>query len=118
MGTDWYSRTLVFVTDIDAASAFYVGKLGFTEPWRHAEDGKLLVAQVQRAGCELLLTCQWPERIGKAIQFLSLDPDEFDRLQDECVAKGVATKDGQWGYQLLVIVDPDGNQLFIPKPNS
>ena len=27
-------------------------------------------------------------------------------------------KDGQWGYRLMVIVDPDGNELYFPYPAS
>jgi len=27
-------------------------------------------------------------------------------------------KDGRWGYRLLVIDDPDGNQLFFNYPNE
>lgn len=116
MSDDWYARPLVFVSAIDTASTFYVGKLGFSEAWRHVEDGKALVAQVERNGCELLLTCQWPDRIGTAIQFVSLDPEAFEALGAACSAKSVQTKPGEWGYELLVIEDPDGNQLFFPKP--
>jgi predicted amidohydrolase len=25
-------------------------------------------------------------------------------------------KDGQWGYRLMVIADPDGNELYFPYP--
>ncbi len=117
MGADWFSRPLIFVTDIDVAGAFYVGKLGFSEPWRHVEQGKPLVAQLERSGCELLLTSQWPERAGSSIQFISLDDPEFQALQATCAAKGVATRRGRWGYDLLIIDDPDGNQLFFPYPN-
>jgi catechol 2,3-dioxygenase-like lactoylglutathione lyase family enzyme len=117
MSADWYARPLVFVSDIDTASAFYVGKLDFSEAWRHVEGGKALVAQIERNGCELLLTCQWPDRVGAAIQFVSLDPEEFNALGAACAANGVETKPGQWGYELLVIADPDGNQLFFPRPS-
>jgi hypothetical protein len=27
-------------------------------------------------------------------------------------------KDGRWGYRLLVVDDPDGNQLFFNYPNE
>ena len=27
-------------------------------------------------------------------------------------------KDGQWGYRLMVIADPDGNELYFPYPTS
>jgi hypothetical protein len=31
-------------------------------------------------------------------------------------ARGVNVQDGWWGYKLMVIDDPDGNQLFFPYP--
>ena len=33
-------------------------------------------------------------------------------------AKGVPVKDGSWGYRLLVVNDPDGNQLFFNYPSD
>ena len=116
MSVDWYARPLVFVADVDRAAAFYVSKLGFSEAWRYDEDGKATVAQVERNGCELLLTCQWPERVGTAIQFVSLDPEAFAALGAQCAANGVETTPGRWGYELVVIADPDGNQIFFPRP--
>ena len=32
--------------------------------------------------------------------------------------RGVSVKDGHWGYRLLVVDDPDGNQLFFNYPNE
>ena len=34
----------------------------------------------------------------------------------ELEGKGVDVKDGRWGYRLMVIVDPDGNELYFPYP--
>ena len=36
----------------------------------------------------------------------------------ELEAKGVPVKEGSWGYRLLVVDDPDGNQLFFNYPNQ
>ena len=41
----------------------------------------------------------------------------IDALHTEFEAKGVAVKSGWWGYRLLVVDDPDGNQLFFNYPN-
>jgi hypothetical protein len=30
----------------------------------------------------------------------------------------VLVKDGNWGYRLLVVDDPDGNQLFFNYPHA
>ena len=37
-------------------------------------------------------------------------------LRAELEAKGVRVKQGSWGYRLLVVDDPDGNQLFFNYP--
>jgi hypothetical protein len=42
----------------------------------------------------------------------------IDRLRAEFAANGVPVKDGSWGYRLLVVDDPDGNQLFFNYPHD
>jgi len=32
--------------------------------------------------------------------------------------RGVAVKESQWGYRVLVVEDLDGNQFFFPYPNE
>jgi catechol 2,3-dioxygenase-like lactoylglutathione lyase family enzyme len=121
---DWFARPVLHVTDVETSLRFYVDRLGFKCPWRNDEGG---VAQVDRQGCALILAETWPEKIGKALMFISLNvepaTDEWataalDALRAELEAKGVAVKDGWWGYRLLVIDDPDGNQLFFNYPNE
>jgi catechol 2,3-dioxygenase-like lactoylglutathione lyase family enzyme len=114
----WFARPILCVADVEASVAFYVGKLGFTEAWRHMEDGQLLVAQVERQGCALILSCQWPEKNGSGLIFISLDPPVLDAVRAEYEAKGVEVKEGFWGYRLMVIAGPDGNQLFFNYPNA
>lgn len=112
----WYTRTVLAVADVERARAFYVGQLGFAEAWRHEQDGALLVVEVQRQGCELILAAQWPGRAGQGLVFLSLDQDDLDRARAEFEAKGVAVTEGWWGYRLAIVTDPDGNQLLFPYP--
>jgi catechol 2,3-dioxygenase-like lactoylglutathione lyase family enzyme len=123
--TDWFARPVLHVKDVDASLRFYIDRLGFTTPWRFAEDGRAYVAQVDRQGCSLILSNQWPEKVGKGLMFISLnvDPDTreaavaaLDALRAELEAKGAPVKDGSWGYRLLVVDDPDGNQLFFNYP--
>lgn len=40
----------------------------------------------------------------------------LDELRAELVERGALVKDGSWGYRLLVVDDPDGNQLFFNYP--
>lgn len=120
--TDWFARAVLHVTDVDASLRFYIDRLGFTSPWRFDENGKTFVAQVEREGCALILASQWPQKIGKGLMFISLnlEPEAqvaaLDTLRAELEAKGAPVKDGSWGYRLLVVDDPDGNQLFFNYP--
>jgi catechol 2,3-dioxygenase-like lactoylglutathione lyase family enzyme len=124
--TDWFARPVLHVTDVEASLRFYVDRLGFTSPWRFEEDGRVLVAQAERQGCGLILAEQWPEKVGKGLIFISVNVEQdareaaiaLDALRDELEAKGVPVKEGSWGYRLLVVDDPDGNQLFFNYPNE
>jgi catechol 2,3-dioxygenase-like lactoylglutathione lyase family enzyme len=123
--TDWFARPVLHVRDVEASLLFYVNQLGFTSPWRYDEDGRAHVAQVDRQGCALILAQTWPEKIGKGLMFISLNVEPatreaataaVDALRAELEAKGVPVKEGSWGYRLLVVDDPDGNQLFFNYP--
>jgi catechol 2,3-dioxygenase-like lactoylglutathione lyase family enzyme len=122
--TDWFARAVLHVADVEASLRFYMDRLGFTSPWRYDEDGKARVAQVDREGCALILADTWPEKIGKGLMFISLNVElemqvaALDALRAEFEANGVSVKEGSWGYRLLVIDDPDGNQLFFNYPNE
>ena len=96
-------------------------------PWRFDEGGKVYVAQVERQGCALILSDHWPEKIGRGLIFISLNIEPathesavaaLDALRAELEAKGAPVKDGWWGYRLLVVDDPDGNQLFFNYPHE
>jgi catechol 2,3-dioxygenase-like lactoylglutathione lyase family enzyme len=124
--TDWFARAILSVKDVDASLRFYVDRLGFASPWRYEEKGRAYVAQVERQGSAFILSDNWPEKIGKGLIFISLNVEPatyegetaaLDALRAELEAKGVAVKDGWWGYRLLVIDDPDGNQLLFNYSN-
>jgi uncharacterized glyoxalase superfamily protein PhnB len=120
--TDWFARPVLHVSDVEASLRFYLDQLGFTTPWRFAENGRVGIAQVDREGCSLILSDHWPAKTGKGLMFISLnlEPKDqvatLDALRAEFAAKGVAVQDGSWGYRLLVVDDPDGNQLFFNYP--
>ncbi len=122
--TDWFARPVLHVADVEASLRFYVDQLGFTSPWGYDEGGKAHVAQVERQGCAFILADTWPEKIGKGLMFISLNAEPeaqvaaLDALRAEFEAKGVPVKEGSWGYRLLVVNDPDGNQLFFNYPNE
>ena len=119
---DWFARPVLHVKDVEASLGFYMDQLGFASPWRYSEDGRTHVAQVDGLGCALILADTWPQKIGKGLIFISLNDGVekqvagLDALRAELEAKGVSVKDGSWGYRLLVVDDPDGNQLFFNYP--
>ena len=134
--TDWFARPVLHVADVEKSLRFYLDRLGFTSPWRYEDDGRARVAQIDRQGCALILAdAQFfrgnrsgafgPENIGKGLMFISLNVephslegaiDALDALRAELESNGVPVKEGFWGYRLLVVVDPDGNQLFFNYP--
>lgn len=125
--TDWFARPVLHVADVEASLRFYVDRLGFTSNWRYEADGRARVAQVDRQGCALILADTWPEKIGKGLMFISVNVEPetrdaavaaLDALRAELEAKDVVVKDGSWGYRLLVVDDPDGNQLFFNYPDQ
>ena len=129
--TDWFARPILQVRDVEASLRFYCELLGFTSPWRYDEDGAACVAQVDRQGCALILSStwadRWPEKTGKGVIFISLNVEPetheaavaaLDLLRAELEAKGVAVRDGNWGYRLIVVDDLDGNQLLFNYPHE
>jgi len=125
--TNWFARPVLHVRDVEASLLFYLNQLGFTSPWRYGQDGKVYVAQVDRQGCALILADTWPEKVGKGLIFMSLNVEPqtreaavaaLDALRAELESKGVPVKDGSWGYRLLVVDDPDGNQIFFNYPHE
>lgn len=124
--TEWFARPVLHVKDVEASLSFYVDRLGFTIPWRY-DQGRTHVAQVDRQGCALILADTWPEKAGKGLMFISLNVEPqtreaavaaLDALRKELESRGAHVREGSWGYRLLVIDDPDGNQLFFNYPGE
>lgn len=125
--SEWFARPVLHVLNVEASLRFYVDRLGFTVPWRVEAEGQVWVAEVDRAGCALILSRQWPEKVGKGLIFISLNVEPHthdaevaavDALRAELEARSVSVKEDHWGYRVLVIEDLDGNQLFFPYPNE
>lgn len=110
----WYTRPVLFVADLPRAVDFYVGRLGFTETWRFEDE----VAQVDRDGCEIIVSSQRPPKVGKGMLFIALTPADWKALPDMLEARAVDFARGHWGYRTVIVDDPDGNQLFFPDPED
>ena len=124
---EWFARPVLHVSNVEASLAFYVNRLAFTVAWTYQEDGATRVAQVDRGNCAIILSEQWPEKVGRGLMFISLNVEPVnydvevaavDALRAEFEGRGVPVKDGHWGYRVLVVEDLDGNQLFFNYPNE
>ena len=108
----WYARPVFFVSDVHRALDFYLGKLGFVKKW-HEADGKGTVCQVDRTDCEIILS-QDATRHDRSRLFVELTREGIDQLLREIEERSVPSERTWWGYDVIRIVDPDGNELLIP----
>jgi catechol 2,3-dioxygenase-like lactoylglutathione lyase family enzyme len=108
----WYMRPVLFVADVKRALGFYVDLLGFAKAW-HEGDGKGKVCQVDRGGCEIIL-CEDRDRRDRGRLFLSLTPAGIAQLRRELIERSIPSKKSWWGYNVIQIDDPDGNELLFP----
>jgi catechol 2,3-dioxygenase-like lactoylglutathione lyase family enzyme len=108
----WYARPVFFVSDLSRSLHFYVDRLGFAKQW-HEGDGAGTVCQVNRSDCEIIL-CQDAARRGPARLFIELTPAALDVLRRELEVRAVPHTASRWGYDVVHVVDPDGNELLFP----
>lgn len=108
----WYTRPVLFVADLGRAVDFYTALLGFRKVWGYGQEDGETVCQVNRGGCEIILATD-PERAGRSRLFISLETDELQRLREELSARPIPAERSWWGYPVLTIKDPDGNELMV-----
>ena len=115
----WYARPMMHVADVEAAAAFYVDRMGFREAWSFNDDaGRKFVSQVDRDDAEIILCSQWPDKVGKGMLFIALTAADWQALPAALQSRGVAFREGWWGYRTLIVADPDGNELYFPDPDD
>lgn len=108
----WYPRPVFFVADLARALHFYEELLGFTKKW-HEADGAGTVCQVDRSDCEIIL-CEDAARATPARLFIELKPEGLAALRQELEARSVPYTIDRWGYDVVRVLDPDGNELLFP----
>jgi catechol 2,3-dioxygenase-like lactoylglutathione lyase family enzyme len=111
----WYTRPVFFVAEVNLAARFYVETLGFEKGW-HEGDGAGTVCQVNHGECEIIL-CEDAARSDRGRLFIELTATAFEALRSEFVARSVPIREIWWGYDTIVVDDPDGNELFFPRPD-
>lgn len=108
----WYLRPVLFVSDLQASLHFYIDMLGFDKKW-HSDDGSGTVCQVDRGECEIIL-CGDAARLDRGRLFIELNRDGIDELRREIAERSIPNEKSWWGYDVIRIVDPDGNELLFP----
>jgi catechol 2,3-dioxygenase-like lactoylglutathione lyase family enzyme len=111
MSGRWYARPVFFVSDLNRSLSFYLDTLGFTKKW-HEADGKGTVCQVDRSDCEIILA-QEPSRTDRSRVFLELDAAGLAEIRREIDERHIPHTMTWWGYDVIRIADPDGNELFV-----
>jgi catechol 2,3-dioxygenase-like lactoylglutathione lyase family enzyme len=102
----WYG-----VRDLDAARAFYVGKLGFREMYTD-DEGRW--ARLARDGAELALA-ETPDATGAV---LAVDVADVKAAAEELRSSGVevgVVVEIPGVIRLLDVFDPDGNRLQLTQ---
>lgn len=112
----WYSRPTFFVECVERSLTYYKSKLGFVEGPSYTHEGKLLLGQVEREDIKLLLSCQEPNKNGHGRFFIAMNLEDFVELKAEFERLGAPVEEGFWGSELMIVRDPDGNELFFPYP--
>lgn len=107
----WYARPVFFVSDVQRSLRFYIEMLGFVKQWPEGDEGT--VCQVHRNDCEIIL-CQDGARRDKSRLFIELSAEGIAELRGEVVARSIPHREMWWGYDSLLIEDPDGNELIVP----
>ena len=102
------TRIWYHVRDLDAARAFYTGKLGFTETY--TDDGW---ANLERGEMKIALAEGEPQEEGPVA---SIDVEdvmaEADRLRGEQVEIGTVIELHE-EIRVVDVFDPDGNRLQL-----
>ena len=110
-GQRWYTRPVLFVADLDRALHVYIDMLGFTKRW-HEGDGAGKVCQVDHGECEII-PCEDAVRRDRARLFVSLTPQGLVELRREIIERSVPARASWWGYDVIQVDDPDGNELLF-----
>jgi PhnB protein len=116
--------TMLTVSDIKAASAFYQKAMGFARrgPIMNGPDGKAMHAELRLRDTTLMLGPENPQMrsaksLGASPVTLYLTTENVDKLAAKAVKLGAQLAqppmDQFWGDRTAVIVDPEGNTWML-----
>jgi catechol 2,3-dioxygenase-like lactoylglutathione lyase family enzyme len=119
---NFYGRSVFFVKDAEASLVFYTKTLGFDLDWNYQHEGRTWVFEVSLFGFCLILNQVWgptQNRAGHGRAFLGLEDEQAAALVRHIREHGITNMmRDDWGRPTLVLLDPDGNELFFWIPES
>jgi lactoylglutathione lyase len=119
---------VIYSRDVERASAFYAGRLGFEEQMRLPPDGPAAYVGLRRGDSELAIVDsgwsrdQFGLTMGEGPRFelfVYVDgPDEaVAAMRDEGVKVLKDPQDMPWGERVAWVADPDGNPVALAAPS-
>jgi catechol 2,3-dioxygenase-like lactoylglutathione lyase family enzyme len=107
------------VSDIDAAKAFYVERVGFNADHDHTVSDDLRFVQLTPPGsaCSIAFGKGLSQAAPGSVEGLQLVTDDIEATRTELLAKGLDVGDVDpqpWG-KFLYFADPDGNRWAIQE---
>ena len=116
------SEPQLFVSDVEAASAFYVGKLGFKvalsygEPpfWAQVarDGGRLNLRSVEMPVFDSGFRSREPDAVSATLTVDKAEP-LFREFQKAGVAFRQTLRTEPWGARTFSVEDPDGNLILF-----
>jgi catechol 2,3-dioxygenase-like lactoylglutathione lyase family enzyme len=109
------------IFDVEKATQFYVGFLGFSIDWQHRlDDGAPAYLQVSRDGCTLHLTEHHGDCCPGSTAFVQVRAGLAD-YHREITSKGYrynapGIERAPWNADVMEVTDPFGNRLRFSQP--
>jgi catechol 2,3-dioxygenase-like lactoylglutathione lyase family enzyme len=107
------------VSDIDAAKAFYVERVGFNADHDHTVSDDLRFVQLTPPGsaCSIAIGRGVTEMTPGSVKGLQVVVDDIEAAHDALVERGIDVSDVQdfpWG-RFVFFSDPDGNRWAVQQ---
>jgi catechol 2,3-dioxygenase-like lactoylglutathione lyase family enzyme len=107
------------VSDVDAAKAFYVDRVGFSADHDHQVTDELRFVQLTPPGsaCSIAIGTGLSTMPPGSIQGLQVVVDDVDAMAAELAGRGVDVSDVQDlpGGRVAFFADPDGNRWSVQQ---
>ena len=107
------------VSDVDAAKAFYVDKVGFVADHDQQVNDTLRFVQLTPpgSGCSICIGAGLTTMTPGSLEGLQLVVDDASRARDEFAERGLVVDEVQelpWG-RFVYFADPDGNKWSVQE---